>query len=133
VINDKKEILEEIRQIQDTLVRLTAAVEQLVSKSNKTQRPDRKRSEKIPLSEDEAKTLQERFQALYNRWLSGEENSTQADLEKMEVEQIRRFADANNLDVTSNMSKQKILHLVASRFREKRQLTLPSNIPSDER
>ncbi len=133
MVNNEKEVLEEIRQIQETLARLTTAVEQLASKSNKTQRPDRKRSEKIPLSEDEAKVLQEQFRELYNRWLSGEENSTQTDLEKMELEQIRRFADANNLDVTSNMSKQKILHLVVSRFREKRQLTLPSNIPSDQR
>jgi hypothetical protein len=40
----------------------------------------------------------------------------------MKVEELRRFADANNLTVTSKTTKQKLLQLIAGRFRERRQL-----------
>jgi hypothetical protein len=46
----------------------------------------------------------------------------QEALEKLEADQLRRLADANNLNVTSKMPKQKVLHLIGARFREKKQI-----------
>lgn len=74
------------------------------------------------LTTEEMQQLQERFNSLYERWLSGDEHKVQEELEQLEAEELRRFADANNLNVTSKMSKQKVLQLIGARFREKRQL-----------
>lgn len=74
------------------------------------------------LTTEEMQQLQERFNLLYEQWLSGEEHEVQEELEQLEAEELRRFADANNLNVTSKMSKQKVLQLIGARFREKRQL-----------
>jgi hypothetical protein len=43
----------------------------------------------------------------------------------MPADDLRRFADANNLNVTSKTPKQKIMKLIAGRFRERRQLLKP--------
>jgi hypothetical protein len=40
----------------------------------------------------------------------------------MNVPELRRFADANNLNVTSRTPKHKVMQLIAGRFRERRQL-----------
>ena len=42
-------------------------------------------------------------------------------------EDIRRFGDANNLNVTSKMSKDKVIQLISVRFREKKLLSQNMN------
>jgi hypothetical protein len=54
--------------------------------------------------------------------MDGREIEVQSELDGIELDQLRRFADANNLNVTAKMSKSRILELVSARFREKRQL-----------
>ena len=65
----------------------------------------------------------EKFSGLYEQWLGNDEIKVQSELESLEADELRRFADANNLNVTSKTPKQKCLQLIAARFREKRQLT----------
>jgi hypothetical protein len=76
----------------------------------------------LPLSPDEITRHQERFEMLYEIWDAGEELQVVNELEAMQVEELRRFADANNLNVTSKTPKQKVMKLIAGRFRERRQL-----------
>jgi hypothetical protein len=75
------------------------------------------------LSPEETAVCRERFERLYEQWLGGDEVSAQAELEGMRADEVRRFADANNLNVTSRTPKRKCLELIAMRFREKRELT----------
>lgn len=81
-----------------------------------------KQEKPLPLTEDEIKQQQERFQELFSRWMSGFELEVQTELEAVDAEALRRFADANNLNITTKTPKAKALQLIAGRFREKRQL-----------
>jgi len=120
VTND--DLLTQIREIHVKLDRVLKLLE--VAQPTKTTRPARKppKAKAAPLTDDEIKDLQARFRDLFARWLDGHELDVQDELEKLDVEQLRRFADANNLNVTAKMPKQRLLQLVGARFREKRQL-----------
>jgi hypothetical protein len=76
----------------------------------------------VPLTQEEIDSYRAKFDLLYERWLSGQEVEVQGELENFNADDLRRFADANNLNVTSKMPKQKVLHLIGARFREKKQL-----------
>ncbi len=76
-----------------------------------------------PLSKEEVEEHQRAFDRLFDDWSAGKELEVQRELEDMDAEEIRRFADANNLNVTTKMPKQKVLNLISGRFRERRQLT----------
>ena len=93
-----------------------------------------------PLTQEEINELQDKFAQIYDRWFNGQEIEAQTELENLDVEQLRRLGDANNLNVTSKMPKQKILQLIGARFREKKQLhkgtgrdktMMPSVVPED--
>ena len=75
-----------------------------------------------PMGSDEIALHQERFEKLYRTWEAGEEVEVESALERMPADELRRFADANNLNVTSKTPKQKVMKLIAGRFRERRQL-----------
>ena len=76
----------------------------------------------IPLTAEESEALQQRFERIFVTWDAGEELQAEKKLGSMAVQDLRRFADANNLNVTSKTPKQKIMQLIAGRFRERRQL-----------
>ncbi|MEW5880426.1 MAG: hypothetical protein AB1761_08280 [Pseudomonadota bacterium] len=113
----------ELRAIHAKLDQLLAAVEELRAAKRAKGEAKRARKEKLPpLTDDEIKAHQVRFAGLFERWRAGNELDVQTELESMDAEQLRRFADANNLNVTSKMPVQKVLQLIGARFREKRQL-----------
>src|SRR5258708_7104803 len=85
----------------------------------KAKAPNKKR---LPLNADDAVRHQDRFEKLYEIWDSGEELQVEKELDAMRADQLRQFADANNLNVTSKTPKQKVMQLIAGRFRERRQL-----------
>ena len=117
------EVLEELRAINAKLDSLLAAVEELRGTKRAKAERDKARKVKLPpMTDDELKAHQSRFKDLFDRWASGQEMEVQTELEKLDSEQLRRLADANNLNVTSKMSAQKVLQLIGARFREKRQL-----------
>ena len=70
-----------------------------------------------PLTQEEVNPLQAQFASLHERWINMDEIGTQEALEQLQVDQLRRFTDANNLDVTSKIPKEKALHLIGARFR----------------
>ena len=119
----------EIAKLHDKLDRVLALLD---AKAALVQQKaaDRKAKQKKnrPLTEDEIKQQQERFQELFSRWMDGFEVEVQNELEAADADALRRFADANNLNITTKTPKTKTLQLIAARFREKRQLMqgLPS-------
>jgi hypothetical protein len=128
------DLLLEIAKLHEKLDRVLALLD---AKTASTQRKaaDRKaKQEKSqPLTEDEIKQQQERFQELFSRWMGGFEVEVQNELEAADAAALRRFADANNLNITTKTPKTKALQLIAARFREKRQLMqgLPSRRDAD--
>lgn len=75
-----------------------------------------------PLTEEEINSHKQKFSDLFLLWQSGKELEVQEALDSYDPDLLRRFADANNLNVTARMPKQRILTLIAARFREKRLL-----------
>jgi hypothetical protein len=113
----------ELRAIHSKLDQLIAAVEELRgAKRAKAEAKKASKGKLPPLTDEEIKSHQARFGELFERWRSGDELEVQNELEAMDADQVRRFADANNLNVTSKMSAHKVLQLIGARFREKRQL-----------
>ena len=112
----------ELHALHEKVDRALTLLEDL--KSARASRSGRKthREKPTPLTADEIKEHQARFSDLYSRWMKGQELDVQDELERLDVEGLRRFADANNLNVTSKMPKQRVLQLIGARFREKRQL-----------
>ena len=117
------DIKEQLNVINEKLDLLLAAIDELRgAKKAKADARKAKKEKLPPLTEEEMKELQKRFGELFDQWLEGNELEVQTELEKLDAAELRRFADANNLNVTSKMPVQKVLHLIAGRFREKRQL-----------
>jgi hypothetical protein len=117
------DIENELRLIHDKLDQLLAGIEELrAAKRAKSAARKQKKEKPPPLTDEEIKLHHEAFSKLFDRWMAGEEMEVQTELEKFEADQLRRFADANNLNVTTKMPAQKVLQLIGARFREKRQL-----------
>ena len=113
----------ELKAINDKLDTIIAAVEELRGAKRAKAAAKKAKKEKLPpLTEEEMKEHQKRFGQLFDHWMEGYELEVQTELEKLDAAELRRFADANNLNVTSKMAAQKVLQLIGARFREKRQL-----------
>jgi hypothetical protein len=83
----------------------------------------RKKKIKLPPpTPEEIAAHREQFSSLYQRWMDGNEVEVHTELDGFDPDQLRRFADANNLNVTAKLSKNRLLELISARFREKRQL-----------
>jgi hypothetical protein len=117
------QISEDLRAIRAKLDQILVVVEEIRSVKRAKAEAKKVKKEKLPpLTDAEIKEQQTRFTHLFDQWMDGHEIEVQSELEKLDVDQLRRFGDANNLNVTSKMSAQKVLQLISARFREKRQL-----------
>jgi hypothetical protein len=113
----------ELAKLHEKLDRVLAILDAKAVAAQRKLAERRSRQEKpLPLTEDEIKQQQERFQKLFYRWMGGFELEVQTELEAADADALRRFADANNLNITTRTPKTKALQLIAARFREKRQL-----------
>ena len=124
---NNEELVIEVRAINEKLDRILELLQ--AGKRGKTVGEPRPKKEKpAPLTQEETSSLQSEFVRLYEQWAQGEELDVQNQLESLDADALRRFADANNLNVTTKTPKQKVLALIGARFREKRQLQngLPS-------
>ena len=116
------EIQQRLRAIEEKLEVLIQTIKDLQSLRGDKPRIRRKKEKLPPPTAEEIARDRNRFSNLYERWMNGFEVEVHNNLDGMEPDELRRFADANNLNVTSRMSKNRILELIAARFREKRQL-----------
>ncbi len=115
-----------LTEILGELKNINRHFEELINFVQTNVKPKQQRALKIklaPLTEEDIKNYQNKFNFLYKRWLDGYESEVRTDLEKFSPDEIRRFGDANNLNVTSKTSKEKVLHLISIRFREKKMLS----------
>lgn len=113
---------DDLRPLHDKLDRILALLEDMTAARRVRSAPKVPKEKPSPLTESEITEFQGQFGNLFSRWLQGHELEVQDELEKLDVQQLRRFADANNLNVTAKMPRQKVLQIIGARFREKRQL-----------
>lgn len=122
-MSNEEAILAELKLLGGRLDRMEVALSELVGKKKQKAESKRNKAKPSPLTPEEVAPLQERFKNLYARWLESQETAVREELEAMSVEDLRKFADANNLNVTAKTSKERVIQLVGFRFREKKQLT----------
>lgn len=128
------ELRQEVLKLHEKLDRVLALLDAKAESAQRKNADRKAKQEKpLPLTEDEIKQQQERFQELFSRWMGGFELEVQNELEAADADALRRFADANNLNITTKTPKTRALQLIAARFREKRQLMqgLPSRRDAD--
>ena len=128
------ELRTELSKLHEKLDRVLALLDAKTASAQRKAADRKAKQEKPqPLTEIEIKQQQERFQELFTRWMGGFEVEVQNELEAADADALRRFADANNLNITTKTPKTKALQLIAARFREKRQLMqgLPSRRDAD--
>lgn len=111
--------LESLHQKVDRVLALLGSMETGKAAASTRRSPKPKSA---PLTQEDIDALKRKFKDLYERWLSGHEIEVQEELEQLDVEGLRRLGDANDLNVSSKMPKQRILYLIGARFREKKQL-----------
>ncbi len=121
----------ELHALHEKVDRALTLLEDLKSARGSRSGSKRRREKPLPLTAGEIKEHQATFSDLYSRWMEGRELEVQNELERLDVEGLRRFADANNLNVTSKIAKDKVLQLIGARFREKRQLHRGSSSKSN--
>jgi len=119
----------EVQEIKGTLLSIENKIDELVTKKN----IQREKSKKIkvkskPLDEAEILKYKEQFNVLFDNWINGNELEVSQELERLSPDEIRNFGQANNLNVTSKMSKEKVMNLINMRFREKKMLTSNFNV-----
>jgi hypothetical protein len=119
-MKDLDELKTDILSLHSKIDRVLAHLETLAAPT--ADRPRRAKPKATALTPEETTAFQARFNRLYERWKEGHEFEVQGELDGLDADQLRRFADANNLNVTSKMPKEKVLHLIGARFREKKQL-----------
>lgn len=119
-MSENTEILSELKSLHEKLDHVLSLLEEIKCKGTKA--PKSPKPKPVPLTQEEIDSYRAKFNFLFEKWLSGQEVEVQGELEAFNADDIRRFADANNLNVTSKMPKQKVLHLIGARFRERKQL-----------
>ena len=118
-------------QMLSELRQLNQRFEELFEYIKSVQKPAARKvpqSRLPPLTQSETRELQDKFMILFQKWLNGNETEVRLTLEAFSPEEIRRFGDANNLNVTSKMSKEKVMQLISIRFREKKLLNQNLNV-----
>jgi hypothetical protein len=121
------EIQSSLRSLHEKLDRALALLEG--GRSPARRRPTKEKP--APLTQEDIDRLQTQFASLYERWFAGQEVEVQHEIEQLDADDLRRLADANNLNVTSKMPKAKVIHLIGARFREKKQLLRPPSARED--
>lgn len=125
------EVIARLRAIEVKLDLLAKGMEEIRALHASRGQVRRKKKKLPPPTVEEITANRDRFSSLYQRWMEGKEVEVHDELDALELEQLRRLADANNLNVTAKMSKLRMLELISARFREKRQLHKPTVGRSD--
>lgn len=122
-MENQDEVLRELRSLHEKIDCLSASIAELVGQKRTKAEKRKNNAQQLQLTSAEIESYQAQFKDLYSRWLENQETSVNEELERMTGEELRRFADANNLNVTAKTSKEKVIRLIGFRFREKKQLT----------
>ncbi|MHB8390669.1 MAG: hypothetical protein ACYDBH_13990 [Acidobacteriaceae bacterium] len=116
------ELEKRLQAIEDKLDSLARTLEEFRQLNIPRLKTRKKKDKLLPPTGDEVAAYRARFSSLYQRWMEGKEIEVHSELDGLDLDELRRFADSNNLNVTAKLSKNRLLELIAARFREKRQL-----------
>ena len=75
------------------------------------------------MSPEERNIMKDKFEKLFLDWSSGNEFDVKRSLEEMGQADLRRLADAANVSQDKKASREKLLRLIITRFREKKMLS----------
>lgn len=117
-----KGLEDRMKSLEGKVDRILELLETGTNARRRNPRSSAQNSKSVPLGAEELQRNQSQFERLFAAWEAGEELEVEKELDRMEACDLRRFAEANNVSVTSNSSKPKMLQLIAQRFRERRQL-----------
>lgn len=123
--DDLKDQLATLHEKVDRILRLLEGREQQRQQKNEARRERESKAKQPPPTPEEVAAYQRQFEELFTAWEAGKELEVEAQLDGMDPDELRRFADANNLNVTAKMAKPRVMQLIAARFRERRHLTRP--------
>lgn len=112
----------QLELLNQNIVALTQAIKQLIQIEESKKAKKKSKPPLRPLTEADLSKFKSRFDTLYNRWESGNEHEVRKELDAFPIDELRRFADANNLTVDKKASKDKVLRAILTRFREKKML-----------
>jgi hypothetical protein len=124
-MENQEDILGELKRLHQKVDAMAGTLAELLKAKSHTHTVRKSKPKPPPLTQEETDRLQKRFEELYQRWLANQEAAVSEELEAMSPEDLRRFADANNLNVTAKTSKERVIRLIGFRFREKKQLAHP--------
>jgi hypothetical protein len=121
-MNPNDDITKQLELLNQNIVALTQAIRQLIQIEESKKAKKKSKSPLPPLTEVDISKFKSRFDLMYNRWESGNEHEVRKELDALPIDELRRFADANNLTIDKKSSKDKVLRAILTRFREKKML-----------
>lgn len=121
-MNQSEDMTKQLELLNQNIVALTQAIKQLIQIEESKKAKKKSKPPLLPLTEGDVSKYKSRFDMLYSRWESGNEHEVRRELDAFPIDQLRRFADANNLTVDKKASKDKVLRAILTRFREKKML-----------
>jgi len=119
--NINEQLLVELKLLNANIKELVDVLKE--SSKFKVVKPKTPKVTPIPLTKEEIDKLQDQFALLYDLWLKDQQIELHNILDKLTPDETRKLADANNLNVTTRMAKEKVLKLIEIRFREKKMLS----------
>ncbi len=117
------DVARQLESLNENIKDLTSAMRELIE-IEKTKRSTKKKpaSSQQPLSDEQRIALKSKFESLYSEWASGNEFDVRRSLEEMDLAELRHLVDAANISQDNKASKEKLLRLIVTRFREIRML-----------
>lgn len=121
-MNPNEDLCKQLETLNQNIVELTQAIKHLIQLEESKKQKKVQKPQSSPLTESDILELKTKFDQYFEKWQTGNEHDVRNQLEAMPVEELKRFADANNLTVNSKQSKEKVLRAIVTRFREKKML-----------
>jgi len=117
------ELINQLRRLNENIVDLIATMQELVKIESQKRGRKKSSNQEGPMSPHERDIRKDRFEKLFLDWSNGNEFDVKRSLEEMGQSDLRRLADAANVSQDKKASKEKLLRLIITRFREKKMLS----------
>jgi hypothetical protein len=112
-----------LESLNKNIVKLTNALRENIDIEKGKQSKKKPYIKYESLSDVERVQLKNQFDLFYNNWLTGKEFDVKKQLEEYELKNLRKLVDAANISQDRKASKEKLLRLIITRFREMKMLT----------
>jgi len=109
--------------LNKNIIVLTNVLKEYIAIENEKKNKKKPSSKYEALGENERVELKNQFELFYNDWLNEKEFEVKKNLEKYKLQDLRKLVDAANISQDRKASKEKLLRLIITRFREMKMLT----------